>query len=335
MQKLKISLVHGDISKIDCSIVFVKHIEGDFSKPETAIDEQLQGKLSELYGSNEKDNEIIFSSDGKLPFPFCCSVIFHRIDLPFSYSSVDSYARKMLQISANEKAFINTPVHTIATAVHGPGAGLDGSEALETMLMALTNELQRSQQTGELQEIIFVEYDKDVFQRLQERLKYLLNCKLVSYIDGDFFLSGAAVINSIYPESNRVKNLVLNHIFIAMPYAKEFNNLYYFGIKQTVEKMGRKCERVDQEIFTGDLVQRIKERISSSKLVIADLTGNNPNVFYEVGFADGCGKKIILLSQQQDNIPFDFKTQRQIIYDPQDLLSLSSKITEELEAIIQ
>jgi hypothetical protein len=240
----------------------------------------------------------------------------------------------MLQISRSANDSATETVHTIATAVHGPGAGLDGSEALETMLMALASEFQQTK-PGELKEIVFAEHDKDIFQRLQERLKYLLNCRLISFRDGDYYLGDAAIINSAYSEPNRVKNLVLNHIFIAMPYAREFNNLYYFGIKQTVERLGRKCERVDQEKFTGDVVQRIKERISSSKLVIADLTGNNPNVFYEVGFADGCGKKIILLSQQQESIPFDFKTQRQVIYDPQDLLSLATRIEEEIAAIIQ
>lgn len=334
MSNLKISLVHGDITKIACSIVFVKHIEGDLSKPESAIDEKTGGELSRLYAEREHQNEIMFQTGDHLPFPLCCSVIFHRNDLPFSYSSVDTYARKMLQISASDNDLAKGTVHTIATAVHGPGAGLDGSEAIETMLMGLASEY-RETKAGELKEIIFAEHDKDVFQRLQERLKYLLNCRLVSYVDGDYFLGEAAIINSAYSEPNRVKNLVLDHIFIAMPYAREFNNLYYFGIKQTVERLGRKCERVDQEKFTGDVVQRIKERISSSHSVIADLTGNNPNVFYEVGFADGCGKKIILLSQQQDNIPFDFKTQRQIIYDPQDLLNLATRIEEEIAAIIQ
>ncbi len=109
---------------------------------------------------------------------------------------------------------------------------------------------------------------------------------LVSFIHGEYFLNQATITNSLYSESNRI-NLVLDHIFIAMPYAKEFNNIYYFGIKQTIEELGRKCERVDQEKFTGDIVQRIKERIKNSKLVIADITGNNPNVFYEVGFAEG------------------------------------------------
>ena len=120
-----------------------------------------------------------------------------------------------------------------------------------------------------------------------------------------------------------------------MPYAKEFNNVYYFGIKQVVEKRGRKCERVDQDKFTGDIVQRIKERINSAQLIIADITGNNPNVFYEVGFGDGSKKTTILISQKQEQIPFDFKTQRQIIYDPQDILGLANDLGEVLDEILQ
>lgn len=85
MPNLKISLVHGDIAKIDSSIVFLKHIEGDVSKPEAAIDEGLHGKLSLLYSQGEKAEEIIFTCDQQLPFPYCVAVIFHRDDLPFSY----------------------------------------------------------------------------------------------------------------------------------------------------------------------------------------------------------------------------------------------------------
>jgi hypothetical protein len=49
--------------------------------------------------------------------------------------------------------------------------------------------------------------------------------------------------------------------------------------------------------------------------------------------ADGFGKKIILISQAQD-IPFDFKNQRQIIYDSMDVLELSTNLGEMLDALL-
>jgi hypothetical protein len=336
MKNLKISLRHGDVTNTPCSIMFVKHIESSLSMPEKAIDLKMNGELSRLYREHEQEDRQLLKCENILPFKYIYTIIYHCSDLPFSYSSVDKYARKILQLSIHDKAFDGETINNVATAVHGPGAGLDSSESLETMLMAFSNELQITKDLGSLEEIIIVEQDKDVFARLQERLKYLMSTKrIVLYENGDYYLNLEASNVSLQQESTRLKNLTLEHVFIAMPYAKEFNNVYYFGIKQVVEKRGRKCERVDQDKFTGDIVQRIKERINSSQLVIADITGNNPNVYYEVGFGDGSKKTTILISQKQEHIPFDFKTQRQIIYDPQDILGLANDLGEVLDEILQ
>jgi hypothetical protein len=66
---------------------------------------------------------------------------------------------------------------------------------------------------------------------------------------------------------------------------------------------------------------------------MADITGNNPNVFYEAGYAAGIGKEIVLISQKQE-IPFDLRTERQITYDPQDIYSLVNQLGELLSAIL-
>jgi nucleoside 2-deoxyribosyltransferase len=123
------------------------------------------------------------------------------------------------------------------------------------------------------------------------------------------------------------------HLFIAMPYANEFNNAYYFGIKQPIEKHHRKPERVDQVAFTGDVVERVRRRISSCQLVIADITGNNPNVFYELGYADGVGKPVIVISQEQAH-PFDVTTRHQIRYHPHDIMKLAEELNKHLDELI-
>ena len=135
-------------------------------------------------------------------------------------------------------------------------------------------------------------------------------------------------------EEQRVNRLALKHLFVAMPFATEFDNAFYFGIKQPVERRLRKCERVDQEVFTGDIVERLKNRISSCDLVIADITGNNPNVLYELGYADGLGKPVIVISQEQETV-FDLKTRRQIRYRPLDIRSLAEVLDKELSELLQ
>src|SRR5262249_19195250 len=103
--------------------------------------------------------------------------------------------------------------------------------------------------------------------------------------------------------------------------------------KQPVERRLRKCERVDQDVFTGDVIERVKHRISNCELIIADITGNNPNVLYELGYADGVGKPAIVISQEQETV-FDLKTRRQIRYSSHDIRSLAKVLDEELSELL-
>jgi nucleoside 2-deoxyribosyltransferase len=246
---------------------------------------------------------------------------------------VDRYARTIVRVAASGNIGAIAEPMSVATAIHGPGAGLDASEAMETLLVGFASEMQRIPQPAGLGEIILVENHRDIFERLQERLRYLASKDIVRFDGGRCFINPGSDQYFASSEVERVNRLALKHLFIAMPFAKEFNNAYYFGIKQPVEQRGRKCERVDQDAFTGDIVERVKRRVSSCELVIADITGNNPNVFYELGYADGMGKPVILISQEQET-PFDLKTRRQIRYKLEDILSLAEALGAQLDGLL-
>lgn len=326
MNELKISLLHRDVLEVTCSMLFVKHIEGTMSAPELAINEATDGRLHTVYGKHEKGDHIELPSKRGLRFPSIYVLNFHKDDLPFTYASVDTYARRIWKVATSDRRGELSNITTIATAVHGPGAGLDTSEAMETLLTAFASELQHAQRLGSLREIILVEKDKSIFQRLRERLEHLESKGIIAS-------NGKAMLLRPCDLGPAGRQGSLRHLFVAMPYAKEFNNTYYFGIKGPVEQRKRICERVDEDKYVGDVVDRIKERISMADLLIADLTGSSANVFYEVGYADGIGKSIILLSQAQD-VPFDLHTRHQIRYDPQDILSLSRALGEHLDALL-
>jgi hypothetical protein len=333
MAELKVSLLNRSVVDVTCSTLFVKHIEGSMSGPELALNVATDGRLQAEYEKHEKDNYIEVSSEGQLPFSAIYALNFHKQDLPFTYASVDTYARRILQVATRERSTARQNRSTVATAIHGPGAGLDTSEAMETLLTAFASELQSLRRLGDLREIILIERDENIFDRLHERLKHLENKGVITY-DGNAMLLRA---RSPQPddtfEADTLRQRSLRHLFVAMPFAKEFDNLYYFGIKGPVEQRHRKCERVDHDKYVGDVVDRIKERIATAELVIADITGASANVFFEVGYADGMRKPIILLSQAQD-VPFDLHTRSQIRYDPQDILSLSRALGETLDALL-
>ncbi|EII3115732.1 hypothetical protein HJ076_17500 [Vibrio parahaemolyticus] len=111
----------------------------------------------------------------------------------------------------------------------------------------------------------------------------------------------------------------MNHpkpfIFVLMPFSEDFDDVYKLGIKQAAVEAGAYAERLDEQIFNEGMLDRIFNQISKADVVVADMTGRNPNVFYEVGYAHALGKKIILLTKNADDIPFDLKHQQHLVYE--------------------
>ena len=77
------------------------------------------------------------------------------------------------------------------------------------------------------------------------------------------------------------------------------------------------------------MLDKIYHEIETSDFIIADLSDKNPNVFYELGYAHALGKLCILITKSADNIPFDLKHKRHIVYSS--LSSLKSEIGKNIE----
>lgn len=113
-------------------------------------------------------------------------------------------------------------------------------------------------------------------------------------------------------------------VFWLMPFPKEgapphlmsmeevFQNLLRPAVEQT---FGVSVRRADDIFDTGEIMQSIWENIVLARALVADLTGRNPNVFYEVGLADVLNKEVVLLSQTMEDVPFDLRSRRVLIYN--------------------
>lgn len=104
-------------------------------------------------------------------------------------------------------------------------------------------------------------------------------------------------------------------VFVLMPFSTAFDDIYRYGIKKACEDQGCYCERVDEQMFDGTILDRIYNQISRADVVIADMTGRNPNVFYETGYAHALSKRVILLTQSEQDIPFDLKHYTHLVYN--------------------
>jgi hypothetical protein len=103
--------------------------------------------------------------------------------------------------------------------------------------------------------------------------------------------------------------------FIAMPFEEPFNTMYREVILPESDKLGLDVIRVDELTGPGIIFEDIKRQISESKVVIAEITAPNQNVFYELGYAHALNKPTILLARRGRELPFDIRSYRVIFYD--------------------
>ncbi len=107
----------------------------------------------------------------------------------------------------------------------------------------------------------------------------------------------------------------LDTCFVMMPYG-EWNDLYYKEIYvPAIKEAGFEPVRADELFSSGTVVEQIWEQIDKSKVLLADLTGKNPNVFYELGLAHADRKPVIFTSGVLEDVPFDLRHLRVIIYE--------------------
>jgi len=121
--------------------------------------------------------------------------------------------------------------------------------------------------------------------------------------------------------------------FVLMPFDEKFNPIYENIIKKVVEEFGLKCKRSDEIFGAKPIIEDIWEYIQKAQILIADLTGRNPNVFYELGVAHAIGKKVILITQNMKDVPFDLRHYRCIIYE--DSISGADKLREGLKKTLK
>ncbi len=105
-------------------------------------------------------------------------------------------------------------------------------------------------------------------------------------------------------------------VFVIMPFASNFDDVWKGGIERACEKEGLGYLRVDKISLSSWITKDIIGYIDMADFVISDITGNNPNVMFEFGWALALNKKPIVIRQQNDpkTLPFDVKDIRHIQY---------------------
>jgi hypothetical protein len=102
--------------------------------------------------------------------------------------------------------------------------------------------------------------------------------------------------------------------FVLMPFAEELSDVYRYLIADGLTNAGYDVKRADDILSQNNILSDIVSGIVSSDLIVADLTGANPNVYYELGIAHALNKNVILLTQDIKELPFDLRSYRVVSY---------------------
>lgn len=177
-------------------------------------------------------------------------------------------------------------------------------------------------------------------------LESLKSAELIAETDGKYRLLDVASGHDAQPGNTAtfkkldksVKVESGDSCFVMMPFAAPLGDYYSKIYKPAIEKAGLRSVRADTEIFaTGKIIDQIWSGINAAKVLVAELTTRNPNVFYELGLAHALEKPVVLICGNEADVPFDLKHIRVIYYDTSDPFwgnKLMDKVAENILSAI-
>jgi hypothetical protein len=297
---IELAVQRDDVADVDADLLLLKYARRFYGADEVIMTRLTRAGLTREAAVDPVEGEFVaVDSEGHIG---PARVLF--VGVPplrdFRYKQMRSFAARALAIVDEQ----DWPARTLATTVHGAGYGLDIEESLHAMVAGFQQAIARGL-APTLERIVFVERNARRFDLLRSALNEFPRIPRPSNKS-----SSVPVLPTNAPAEVEKKRL----IFVAMPFAQEFDDVYQFGIYSTARRLGFVCERVDESYYAGNIVDRIREGIRNADFVIADLTDERPNVYLEVGFAWGLGRPVILIARDGQRLHFDLSHHKCIFY---------------------
>lgn len=279
-----IEVIEADALRTDADVLVLKH-----AQESVGLDAAVKELLDLDQAMSLPPGEHLMLNGP--PAVSAAKVIFLGVPpLPtFGYIEIRLFARRAMALVGQELP----EAREVALTLHGAGYGLDEIACLDAELAGLFDALELKTAPEGLRRILILERDARRAERLQR------------HMDKRPADSGRDV---------SAATLAKDHAFVAMPFSDDFYDVYHYAIERSIHANGLLCERVDQSVFTGGLLDRMQRKIRSAKLVVADLTGGNPNVYLEVGFAWACEVPTVLVRKHGSELMFDVQGHRCLSY---------------------
>ena len=171
---------------------------------------------------------------------------------------------------------------------------------------AIHETLEKLSKTG------FIKMSKDGLLSCTPLIGQVQHALMVSLSDLSSVTPNSVVAHPFFGRPQALKSKP--DVFVLMPFREELKPIYDDHIKKIARKLKLKVARADDFFTTESVMTDIWNAIAACRIVIADCTGKNPNVFYEIGIAHTIGRPTVLISQNIDDVPFDLRHVRCVVY---------------------
>ena len=123
-------------------------------------------------------------------------------------------------------------------------------------------------------------------------------------------------------------------VFVLMPFKTKLESIYSKHMKKMAQELGLRMLRADEIFSPKPFMEKVWDGICAAQLILADCTEKNPNVFYEIGMAHTVGKKVVLITRSDKDVPSDIKHFDYIHYnyDPEGVETLIERLRKFLNA---
>jgi len=305
--KIFVEVISDNAIDYDSDILVLKYAQNLYGLDRAVVDIFEEEGIN-IYEELPKTGKyLIKKSPNKITPPNLIFIGTQRLKY-FGYKEIREFGR--IAITSLYKSQL--PIEHISLTIHGVGYGLDEDEAFSSQLAGIIDAITSGHFPKKLHKITFIERSSkrsSVLKRLLSSLlpNYYIDTNPDTINEED---SSKKILREVgYTSENKP------HVFVAMPFKEEMEDVWDYGIQPPVKSAGYICERADLSSFTGDVMDWVRKRIKTAQIVIADLTGSNPNVYLEVGFAWGVGVPTILLMNNGSDLKFDVQGQRCLKYN--------------------
>ena len=185
----------------------------------------------------------------------------------FGYAEIRDFSRRVLAGLAESAP----QTRRIAMTLHGANYGLDQHEAFESEVAGLVDAIRSLDFPEQLSEVIIVESNPGRARRLKSLLRELLPANSISTATNR--QTQARPEDSERLRAAGYASESKQHVFVAIPFKDEMDDVYDFGIEAAVRAADFLCVRADHSTYVGGVMDHVRRRIKTARLVVADLTG--------------------------------------------------------------